>query len=78
MRDRRPVVRVAAMSLLTILLAGIGLWLLVEGALVALAPEVMRRIAARLAATPASDLVWAGLGAALLGGALVTLAVRTA
>ncbi len=64
MRDRRPVVRVAApMSLLTILL---------------LAPEVMRRIAARLAATPASDLVWAGLGAALLGGALVTLAVRTA
>jgi len=63
---------------LTVLLAGIGVWLLAEGTMCALAPDFMRSLAARLASVPARDLVLAGLGAAALGALLVTIAVRTA
>lgn len=66
------------MSLLTVLLAGIGVWLLAEGAMCALAPDFMRRLAARLAAIPARDLARAGLVAVAVGVLLVTIAVRTA
>ncbi|MDP1556930.1 MAG: DUF2065 family protein [Hyphomonas sp.] len=66
------------MSLLTVLLAGIGVWFLAEGAMCALAPDFMRRLAVRLAAIPARDLALLGLGAAAVGALLVTIAVRTA
>lgn len=66
------------MGALTVLFAGFGIWLLVEGALCALAPDLVRRIGARLSGLPARDLVIAGLCAATVGAILVTVAVRTA
>jgi uncharacterized protein YjeT (DUF2065 family) len=65
-------------SLLTILLAGFGVWLLVEGALCALAPDFMRDLAARVSSLPQRELVLAGLIVAGVGGVMLTLAVRTA
>ncbi|MEQ9504912.1 MAG: DUF2065 family protein [Hyphomonas sp.] len=66
------------MSALTVLLAGIGVWLLAEGALCALAPDFMRQLAARLSALAPRDIALAGLGVAAIGALLVTIAVRTA
>lgn len=66
------------MSLLTILLAGFGIWLLVEGALCALAPDFMREMASRIQALAPRDLILAGLAVAAVGAVLLTLAVRTA
>lgn len=66
------------MSPLTVILAGFGFWLLAEGALCALAPDLMRVLAARLAATSPQAIALAGLAAAALGALLVTIAVRTA
>jgi uncharacterized protein YjeT (DUF2065 family) len=63
---------------LTVLLAGFGIWLLVEGALCALAPDLVRRLADLLSGLSQRDLVIAGLSAATLGAVLVTVAVRTA
>jgi uncharacterized protein YjeT (DUF2065 family) len=65
-------------SPLTVILAGFGFWLLAEGALCALAPDFMRELGARLAATSPQLLALAGLAAAALGAVLVTIAVRTA
>jgi len=62
----------------TILLAGAGLWFLVEGALVALAPDTVRRITRLISDTPPRELIFAGLGAAALGALLLTIAVTTA
>ncbi len=66
------------MSLLTVLLAGFGVWLLIEGALCALAPDFMREMASRIQALAPRDLIVAGLAVASVGAVLVTLAVRTA
>lgn len=66
------------MSGWTLLLAGAGLWLLVEGALVALAPGTVRRITRLISETPPRELMLAGLGAATLGALLLTIAVTTA
>ncbi len=66
------------MSQLTILLAGVGVWFLIEGAMCALAPDLMRSLGQRLTELPQGYLVTAGLIAATLGAVLVTLAVRTA
>ncbi|MGA1343087.1 MAG: DUF2065 family protein [Hyphomonas sp.] len=62
----------------TILLAGIGVWFLIEGALCALAPDMVRRLGRRLSELPQGYLVTGGLIAATMGAVLVTLAVRTA
>lgn len=66
------------MGTLTILLAGIGVWFLIEGALCALAPDFMRSLGQRLTELPPNYLVIGGLIAATLGAVLVTIAVRTA
>ncbi len=66
------------MSGWTILLAGAGLWLLVEGALVALAPDTVRRITRLISETPPRELILSGLGAAALGALLLTIAVNAA
>lgn len=66
------------MSLLTVLLAGFGVWLLVEGAIVALAPDAVRRIGRALSEIPPRQLALAGLGAAALGALLLSVAVRAA
>jgi hypothetical protein len=62
----------------TLLLAGIGVWFLIEGALCALAPDLVRSLGQRLSDLPQGYLVAGGLIAATLGAVLVTLAVRTA
>lgn len=66
------------MSGWTILLAGAGLWLLVEGALVALAPDTVRRLTRLVSETPPRELILAGLGAAAIGAVLLTIAVTAA
>lgn len=66
------------MSPLTVLLAGLGMWLLAEGALCALAPDLVRKVGARLLSIPARDLALVGFAAAAVGALLVTIAVRTA
>ena len=62
------------MSAITLALAGFGVWLLVEGALCAIAPEYMRRIGQLLSNMPARDLAIGGLVAL---GALLMLVRRT-
>ncbi|MFN4024515.1 MAG: DUF2065 family protein [Hyphomonas sp.] len=66
------------MNAWTVLLAGFGVWLLVEGALCALAPDYMRRIGQLLSSIPPRDLALGGLVVAAVGAALLILAVRTA
>lgn len=66
------------MGTLTILMAGVGVWFLIEGAMCALAPDLMRSLGQRLTELPQGYLVAAGLIAATLGAVLVTIAVRTA
>jgi uncharacterized protein YjeT (DUF2065 family) len=65
-------------SLISILLAGFGVWLLVEGALCALAPDFMRDLASRISNLPSRDLIVAGLAVCVVGAGLLSLAVRTA
>lgn len=60
------------------ILSGIGVWLLVEGAICALAPDFVRRITAQVARLPAGEIAIAGLIAAAIGASLVVVAVRTA
>ena len=55
------------------LLVALGLVLVIEGILYALAPHAMRRLAMQAAATPSSTLRGAGLVAALLGTGAVWL-----
>ncbi len=59
-----------------LLLAGLGLWLLIEGAIYAVAPDFMRRMAALLAAMSSKDIAVAGLGSAGLGAICMVIAVR--
>lgn len=66
------------MSITTLLLAGFGIWLLVEGALGALAPGYMRRLGELLTQLSQRDLAIGGLVSAAIGVALLALAVRTA
>lgn len=66
------------MGVWTVLLAGFGVWLLVEGALCALAPDYMRRIGQLLSSIPPRDLALGGLVVAAVGAALLIVAVRTA
>lgn len=66
------------MDAFTLLLAGIGVWFLIEGALCALAPDLVRRLGQRLSELPPGYLVTGGLIAAAMGAVLITFAVRTA
>ena len=64
------------MSALCVLAAGVGLWFLVEGLIVALAPDTVRRLTRLISEMPARELALAGLAAATLGALLLTFAVR--
>lgn len=66
------------MGVWTVLLAGFGVWLLIEGALCALAPDYMRRLGQLLSNIPLRDLALGGLVVAAVGASLLILAVRTA
>ncbi len=60
---------------LQMILAGIGIWLFVEGAIYAVAPDFMRRMAAFLARMPAREIALAGIGSAAVGAILMIIAV---
>ena len=64
------------MAIAGIILAAIGLWLFLEGAAYAVAPDFMRRMAAFLAQQPSRDIAFAGLGSAVLGAILIIIAVQ--
>lgn len=66
------------MGVWTVLLAGFGVWLLIEDALCALAPDYMRRLGQLLSNIPPRDLALGGLVVAAVGASLLILAVRTA
>jgi len=65
-------------SILYLMLAAAGLWFFLEGAIYAIAPDFMRRMAARLAEMPSRDVAFAGLASAVFGALLVVFAVRGA
>ncbi|MEA1651529.1 DUF2065 domain-containing protein [Nitrospirillum sp. BR 11164] len=58
------------------LMTGAALALVLEGVCYALMPGTMRRLAGRMAETPADRLRWAGLAGACVGVGLVWLARR--
>ena len=64
------------MSKLYLILAAVGLWFFLEGAIYAIAPDFMRRMAVRLAEMSSRDVAFAGLASAVLGALLVVFAVR--
>ncbi|MEZ5953276.1 MAG: DUF2065 domain-containing protein [Hyphomonas sp.] len=66
------------MSLGLILLAGLGMWLLIEGAVYAIAPDAMRRMAALLTQMSTRELTMAGLIGAAVGLGILWLAVQLA
>lgn len=66
------------MSTLYLILAAAGIWFFVEGAIYAVAPDFMRRMAARIAEIPSRDVAFAGLASAVIGAALLVFAVRAA
>ena len=61
-----------------IILAALGLWLFLEGAIYAVAPDFMRRMAARLAEIPSREVAFAGLVSAVIGAVILVFAVRAA
>ena len=64
------------MSFPLILLAGIGMWFLLEGAAYAVAPDFMRRMAVLVTQMSTRELTMAGLAGAAIGIALLWLAVH--
>lgn len=66
------------MSNLYLILAAAGIWFFLEGAVYAIAPDFMRRMAARIAEMPSRDVAFAGLASAVIGAALLVFAVRAA
>ena len=64
------------MSKLYLILAAAGIWFFVEGAIYAVAPDFMRRMAARLSEMSSRDVAFAGLASAVVGAALLVFAVR--
>ena len=64
------------MSFPLIMLAGIGMWFLLEGAAYAVAPDFMRRMADLVSQMGTRELTLAGLVGAAAGAALLWLAVH--
>ena len=62
--------------MLTIILAGIGLWFLIEGAIYAGAPNAMKRFGAWLSAMPESSIRQSGMWSMAIGGILLYVMVR--
>nr|WP_321359687.1 DUF2065 domain-containing protein [uncultured Hyphomonas sp.] len=64
------------MTLPLILLAGVGMWFLLEGAAYAVAPDFMRRLAVLVTQMSTRELTMAGLVGGAIGIALIWLAVH--
>lgn len=64
------------LSLLALLLAGVGLWFLLEGALYAAMPQAMRRFLDWAARLPERELRAGGLWTAILGAICLYAALR--
>jgi uncharacterized protein YjeT (DUF2065 family) len=64
------------MTLPLILLAGIGMWFLLEGAAYAVAPDFMRRLAVLVTPMSTRELTLAGLAGGAVGIVLIWLAVH--
>lgn len=62
--------------MLTIILAGIGVWFLLEGAIYAGAPDAMKRFGAWLSEMPASTIRQSGLWSMAIGALLLYVMVR--
>ncbi|MEM7328872.1 MAG: DUF2065 domain-containing protein [Pseudomonadota bacterium] len=62
--------------MLTIILAGFGLWFLIEGAIYAGAPNAMKRFGAWLSAMPESSIRQSGMWSMAIGGILLYVMVR--
>ena len=62
--------------MLTIILAGIGVWFLLEGAIYAGAPSAMKRFGAWLAEMPEPTIRQSGLWSMAIGALLLYLMVR--
>jgi len=62
--------------MLTIILAGIGVWFLAEGAIYAGAPGAMKRFGAWLAEMPEGTIRQSGLWSMAIGALLLYLMVR--
>lgn len=61
---------------LKLILIGIGMWLFIEGAVYAIAPEFMRRMAEFLSRMPEREIALAGIGSAAIGAIFIVIAVR--
>ncbi|HAE26525.1 MULTISPECIES: DUF2065 domain-containing protein [Hyphomonas] len=64
------------MTLPLILLAGVGMWFLLEGAAYAVAPDFMRRLAVLVTQMSTRELTMAGLVGGAVGIVLIWLAVH--
>jgi len=62
--------------MLMIILAGIGLWFLIEGAMYALAPDAMKRFGDWLSNLPETSIRQAGIFSMLFGAILLYVIVR--
>lgn len=60
----------------TIILAGVGMWLLAEGLLYAGAPDLLRRLGVLLSRLTTEEVRSAGLWSAALGALILYIAVR--
>ncbi len=61
---------------LQLILIGIGMWLLIEGAVYAAAPDFMQRLAEYLSRMPPREIALAGIGSAAIGAIFIVIAVR--
>ncbi len=61
-----------------LILAAFGLWLFFEGAIYAIAPDSMRKMAALMAKMPRNQIVMSGLGSAVFGAGLVIIVLKAA
>ena len=62
--------------MLTIILAGIGLWFLLEGSIYTGAPAAMKRFGAWLSVMPEATIRQSGMWAMAIGGLLLYAMVR--
>ncbi len=63
---------------LKLILAAFGLWLFFEGAIYAVAPDSMRKMAAMMSKMPRNQIVMSGLFAAVFGAGLFIIALKAA
>jgi uncharacterized protein YjeT (DUF2065 family) len=64
------------MSFVALILAGIGIWLLFEGAIYAIAPDFMKQMSARIQQMDAKDIAVSGLLSAGFGVGVLYLAMQ--